>query len=217
MFKAAILLASGEGSRFGGDIPKQYVDLQGKPIILHSLEKLKLLVEEIIVVINNKHEHFFRSISNNAYVFGGARRQDSVYAGLKALSSKNPDYVLIHDAARPMVSEQIIASVIQELAKYKAVDVGISVQDTIKQKQPKLTLDRSNLYLTQTPQGFDFSTILELYERYNHKDYTDDISMAIEVGVEVGFVQGDKKNIKITTPEDLLFCKSLSRSQVRRP
>jgi 2-C-methyl-D-erythritol 4-phosphate cytidylyltransferase/2-C-methyl-D-erythritol 2,4-cyclodiphosphate synthase len=211
MTTAAIIVASGEGQRFGSAIPKQYHKLKGQPIIAHTINAFVNLVSHIVVVINKNHEEFFRNTVGDqfTYVFGGARRQDSVYAGLKSLKEKNPQYVLIHDAVRPLVSQKIISDVILHLNKFQAVDVTLPLQDTIKQREPLKLLDRSNLYATQTPQGFHFSRLFDLYQQYNHIDYTDDISLAIEAGIKIGLVNGDKRNIKITTPDDLKYAEFL--------
>jgi 2-C-methyl-D-erythritol 4-phosphate cytidylyltransferase/2-C-methyl-D-erythritol 2,4-cyclodiphosphate synthase len=214
MTTAVIIVAAGEGERFGGELPKQYAKLAGKSMLMHSIELFSSLenIDHVIVAINSKHEHIYKALAANMpeFVFGGARRQDSVYAGLRALAKHNPVKVLTHDAARPLVSPQIINEVVDKLNDFKAVDVASSLQDTIKKNDGGIELlDRSKLYATQTPQGFCYPTLMQLYEKYNDCDATDDISFALWANLKVGLVQGSKYNLKITTPEDLQFAEYL--------
>lgn len=214
MTTAVIIVAAGEGLRFGGELPKQYAKLAGKPMLLHSLELFLSLenIDHIVVVINSKHEHIYQRLGSKLpeFVFGGMRRQDSVYAGLKTIAKHSPMKVLIHDSARPLVSAHIVTEVVNKLNDFKAVDVASPLQDTIKINDSKIELmDRSKLYATQTPQGFHYPTLMQLYEKHNDKDATDDISFALWAGLEIGIASGSKYNFKITTPEDQQYAEYL--------
>ena len=214
MTTAVIIVAAGDGVRFGSELPKQYTKLAGKPMLLHSIELFSRMdnIDHVIVAINSKHEPIYKSLAPDMpeFVFGGARRQDSVYAGLKALAKHNPLKVLTHDAARPLVSTQIINEVVSKLNEFKAVDVACALQDTIKKNDGGIELlDRSKLYATQTPQGFCYSTLMQLYEEYNDRDATDDISFALWANLQIGLVTGSKHNLKITTQEDHQYAEHL--------
>lgn len=204
---AALILAGGNGSRFGGEVPKQYHKLKdGKTILDHTIEKFQQLTDIICVVIDQQHKKFFLEKSIK-YTFGGKTRQESVRLGLEYLESYKPKNVLIHDAARPFVSPDIISGVIRKLDKCEAVEVALPITDTVKTFDGKI-IDRNAIYATQTPQGFDFQIISELHSkafRNRMNDYTDDISIYLDSGRKnLGIVDGCPKNIKITYKKDLL-------------
>ena len=210
---AALIVAGGEGARFGGFIPKQYSPFRGKTVIYHATQSFVShpLVTHVQVVIGKETDALYKESLGDLpllpVVYGGSTRQESVFKGLQALKVHNPDLVLIHDAARPYSTHDLIDRVLRALVDHKAVIPVISVTDTIKRVQGGLvqeTIDRSILRRVQTPQGFDFQTILSLHERLQ-KDFTltDDASLCEVGGVPVHCVDGDEKNQKITTPEDL--------------
>jgi 2-C-methyl-D-erythritol 4-phosphate cytidylyltransferase/2-C-methyl-D-erythritol 2,4-cyclodiphosphate synthase len=205
-----LIVAGGSGSRIGGVVPKQYLNISGKSILRTTVETFLAnpQIDSVKVVINKAHEEHYKTAVQGLnllpHSLGGDNRQRSVYNGLSDLVNVNPSNVLIHDAARPFVSTQIIDNVIEKLKEYEAVDLGITPKDTIKQIVPSnCTLDRDSLYCTQTPQGFRFKTILNLHEEYKDLEHTDDISLALKANIPVGFVYGEASNIKITTTEDL--------------
>ncbi len=210
MKNVALIVAGGKGVRVNAPRAKQYLSVNGANILRQSIEKFlnHPEIHAVKVVIAKGHEQDYQDAISGLEVlpfcYGGETRQESVYNGLNDLKSLNLKNVLIHDAARPFVSTQIISDVIKMLETHKAVDVGVEPKDTIKTAGATVaTLDRSKLYCTQTPQGFDFATIIELHNKNVGKQLTDDITLAIEAGHKIGLVQGDYANIKITTPEDL--------------
>ena len=138
-------------------------------------------------------------------MIGGQRRQDSARLALESLKTSclRNTKVLIHDAARPGVSEDTITKVLQCLDHNKAVDVYLPIFDTIKMKNSFQAFNRSDVYLAQTPQGFEFDTIYDIHQELRDKNFTDDISMCIEKDIEIGLVQGSDLNFKITKKEDL--------------
>ena len=210
MKNIALIVAGGSGLRIGGSKAKQYLSINGKNILRVAIEQFlkNPAVDAVKVVIAKGHENEYaeatKGLSLLPFCYGGKTRQESVLNGLMDLKELNPKTVLIHDAARPFVTQEIIYNVVNMLEIFKAVDVGITPKDTIKQNDAEISLlDRSKLYCTQTPQGFDFQTILSLHSKYKSEEATDDISLAIKDNIEVGIALGDYKNIKITTPEDL--------------
>lgn len=214
----AIVLAAGQGKRMGTKVQKQYLELEGKPVLYYSLrtfEDCKLIDEIVLVVGANQKEYCEKEIVSKfcfrkvkAIVEGGAERYHSVSNGLQEV---NDGYVLIHDGARPFVNEEILQRVYDEVVKYKACVVGMPVKDTIKIADENgfadITPDRSLLWQVQTPQAFESSLIKEAYKKLMESDtinVTDD-AMVVEqmLGEKVKLVRGSYENIKITTPDDL--------------
>ena len=218
---AAVILAGGSGKRMGGDIKKQYILLKGKEILAYTIEVFEKceVIDEIVVVTSKDEMNKVQSDIINKYNYnkkiklaiGGEERQDSVYEGLKSLSS-DINYVAIHDGARPFVGIQSIVDVIELAKEKKAAVLAVPVKDTIKEvqisKETKKVLntpDRSKLWAIQTPQVFEKELILKAYEYLKKENIvvTDD-SMVVEAyGEAVYIVEGSYNNIKITTKEDL--------------
>jgi len=214
----ALVVAGGKSARFNSEVPKQFIDLNGISIIERSVMAF-LNTPEISAVycviphgFEDAYQKSFSNVTAPKFFYGGASRQESVFKGLQALQEYSPSQVLIHDAARPLVSPRIICDVIRALAHYRAVDVGIEVTDTIKKKAiPIEVLNRDELYATQTPQGFDYQFILNAHSQhianYNDNIYSDDISLAIIAKEPAYLVRGEKINLKITTQEDIELAK----------
>jgi 2-C-methyl-D-erythritol 4-phosphate cytidylyltransferase len=214
----AIILAGGNSVRFSKEIPKQFVRIAGKSIIEHTIEIFENIdiIHRIIIVINPNYKYFLENIileKKYKKIFkvlnGGDTRQESSKIGVFAIKENNAN-VLIHDAARPFLSEHIIKEVIQQLDYYNAVDVAVPSTDTIIIKDDNSLIkdipDRKDLMLGQTPQGFKLSVIKKAYELYENNpiSVTDDCGLILKYGLSsIGIVEGDRFNIKITNPEDL--------------
>ena len=219
----AIILSAGSGSRMKSDIPKQYMELSGVPVIYYSIKAFEESpVDDIVIVCGASDIEYFRTSIVDKYGFkkikaivaGGKERYNSVYEGLKA--AEGADYVLIHDGARPLVDADIIERSMQAVHKSKACVVGMPVKDTIKVADENGfsagTPDRKYLWQTQTPQSFSYKLLAEAYDRlYNDMQsgkkvpsITDD-AMIIEYAsdTKVMLVEGAYTNIKVTTPEDM--------------
>ena len=212
---SAIILAGGKGKRMGKDISKQFILVKNKPIIYYTIKKFSdcKLIDEIILVLPKDEIEYCKkevlekySLKVDKIIAGGKERQDSVYNGLKAL--KNSDIVLIHDGARPFVSEKIILDGIENAKKYGAAAPGVMPKDTIKVKDDfsfsKETLKRESLIAIQTPQVFKKDIIVKCHERVreNNVSVTDDTMVVEKYGYKVYLYDGDYINIKVTTPED---------------
>lgn len=220
---AAIVLSAGTGSRMKSDIPKQYMDLNGRPVIYYSLKAFEdSNVESIVLVTGRDDIEYCRKEIVEKYGFtkvkaivaGGAERYDSVFEGLKAIN--DCDYVMIHDGARPMLDSNIIERAWSGAVEYKACVVGMPVKDTIRivgtDGTAISTPDRKSLWQIQTPQAFDYRLIYEAYSKVladvkagkQKANITDD-AMIVECAsnVKVHMTEGDYRNIKITTPEDI--------------
>lgn len=218
---SVIITAGGYGKRMGQ--PKQFLKLLGKPMVLWTIEAFKKskYIDEIILVVAkeylNEAKDFGVTITE-----GGAERTDSVRKGL-SLVSKDSDIVLIHDGARPLVTQKIIEDSIAEAQRTGAAVVGVPVKDTIKQTnveyrisnidyQISKTLDRATLWQAQTPQAFKKEIIMRAYESTDDIA-TDDSKLVEDLGIPVKMVMGSYDNIKVTTPDDLIVADAILRSR----
>lgn len=217
----ALIVAAGVGSRMVGiTTPKQYLMLNGKPVINWSYEQFfnHSMIDKVVLVINKQHEAILKSSfygQDVEYCYGGASRAESVKNGLNYIAQYSPSKVLIHDAARPLVSAKIISDVITSLSSSMAVDVGVKVHDTAKYQSDgqNYIIDRDHLYLTQTPQGFDFKYLTQDLLTTSESN-TDEISLCIDRGHSFKVVPGSKENFKITTAEDLELAEFYARKYV---
>ena len=212
-----VIVAAGTGSRMNMGINKQFIKLEGKEVIVYTIEKFynNPNIDDIVVVVKESESEFFKkeiieryNFKNIKIAYGGKERQDSVYNGLKLLDKKC-DVVLIHDGARPFVSNKTIDICIEEAKEHKAIVVGVPVKDTIKVIDDNNNIvdtpNRSILWAVQTPQTFDYNILLDAYEdAYKSGFYgTDDAMLVERIGHKVKMVEGSYNNIKITTKEDL--------------
>lgn len=224
---SAIVLAGGSGSRMHTDKAKQYLTVGGVPLIVHALRTFQESpVEQIVLVVREGDEAYVRGEIVDRYgigkvtavVPGGAERFDSVWRGLSALHGnvQEQDIVLIHDGARPFVSQDMIRASIDAAVNYGACTVAVPVKDTIKVVDADgfgvETPDRKMLYQVQTPQTFRVPLILEAHKRF-HADprpgITDDTMLVEEyLKQKVYVVIGDYRNLKVTTPEDLVLAEA---------
>ena len=221
---AAVVPAAGCGKRMGAGIKKQYLALGGLPILGHTLRVLEAssLVQDIVLVTGEGEVDYCRRLvvdelglkKVTAIVIGGQERQDSVFCGLLALAS-DTEVVLIHDAVRPFLSDDNLKQVIQAALRYGAATCAVPVKDTVKlageDEFVRETLPRNRLWLTQTPQAFLYNLIMEAHQRAREANYqaTDDAALLEKLGRPVKLVEGSYRNIKITTPEDLIFAEAM--------
>jgi 2-C-methyl-D-erythritol 4-phosphate cytidylyltransferase/2-C-methyl-D-erythritol 2,4-cyclodiphosphate synthase len=211
---SALIVAAGSGERFGGRVPKQYLPLMGKPVLGWSVEAFQNhpLISDVRVVIHPDHGDYFKNVSQGITpVIGGSDRQTSVRKGLEALRATKPDFVLIHDAARPLVSDDLITSLCNAAIESGAAIPGIPVTDTVKRDGK--TESRENLYTVQTPQAFRFDLIDRLHQKYQNKSFTDDAAFCETDGHPVTVISGQRDNIKITHPEDMALAEQYIFSQ----
>ena len=229
---AAVLLAGGAGRRMGGKVPKQFVDLNGKPVLCYSLKTFSesAIIDEIVIVSDEEHIGYvekdivdlygFYKVSN--VVKGGRERYHSVARGLEAVSA-DTDYVFIHDGARPFVTAHTIERCLHYTEKYKAAVAAVKVKDTVKIADDDgfivSTPDRSNVWQVQTPQSFEYLLIRNAYRRLLDDEerlksagisVTDDTMVAkMYADVDAKLVESTYENIKLTTPGDLDYADHL--------
>ena len=233
---AAIVLAAGQGKRMQSAVAKQFLLLNNEPVVCHSLRAFEESEVETIVLVTGADEiqfckdeivekYGFKKVS--AIVVGGKERYHSVYEGLCALVEvlDAGGIVLIHDGARPMVTQEIIARTIEEAKAHGACVAAMPVKDTIKVADSNgfaaATLDRSTLWQIQTPQTFVYELVYGAYQKLlsdetYQKGITDD-AMVVEsmCGGSVKLVEGNYENIKVTTPEDMIVAESFLKKRIR--
>ena len=220
---AVLVVAAGKGERAGAAVAKQYAPLLGKPILRWTLETFSShpRVATIQVAIGPEQQELYTACANGlpalAPITGGVTRQESVRRGLEALAAALPEIVLIHDAARPLVSHRVIDDVIA------ALDAGadcavplLAVADTLKRDEAGkwTTVPRDGLHRAQTPQGFRFAKILRAHRHYADQNVTDDMALAELAGMHITAVLGEDANMKVTTPGDFALAETHLRSRL---
>lgn len=225
----AIIAAGGQGLRLKTALPKTLVLLKGKPILAYTLEAFEQspLINSIVVVGHKGYLPDFRKLIKRYrfgkvkyVVAGGKTRRESVSYGLKILD-KDTDFVAIHDGARPFVAKEMIARVITGARKYSAAIIAVPVKPTIKTVNNLgmtvgKTLDRKTLWEVQTPQVFKKEIILKAHGKVREIHASDDAYLVEKMGVKVKVVMGDYRNIKITTPDDLIFAEAILSDRKKR-
>ena len=220
----AIVLAAGQGKRMHSKVQKQFLEIQGYPVLYYSLRCFQEspLIQDIILVTGEESISYCKEEIVQKYGFtkvsavipGGKERYDSVYAGL--CECRDCEYVLIHDGARPFVTEEILKRGLQKVKETGACVIGMPSKDTVKLSDEegyvKETPNRKCVWTIQTPQIFSYPLIREAHDSIRQKDMskiTDDAMVAEhETGVKIRFSEGSYRNIKITTPEDLVVAEA---------
>lgn len=230
---SAVIVAAGTGKRMNSSVKKQYMEMAGSPVLYHTLKAFEQSeVDEMVIITGEDEIQYVKEQIVEGYGIkkvvaicaGGKERCDSVYEGIKQIASRHkvsegPEdrYVLIHDGVRPLITPELINSCIASVKKYGACIPGVPEKDTVKEADDNMevvrTPDRKKMYRIQTPQCFSLTLIREAFEKYYSENnqsgagsaaMTDD-AMLVEkyTGHKVKIIEGDYKNIKITTPEDI--------------
>lgn len=214
MRKYAIIVAGGKGERMGQNIPKQFLELAGKPILMHTIEKFKLTFPElkIILALPENQIDFWEELCNkyaitdieHQIVVGGKTRFLSVQNALNIISDEG--VVAVHDGVRPLVSQNTIINCFEAAQKLGNAIPVIDLVDSIRyvSKTESQALNRSCYKSVQTPQCFQTTLLKKAYQQNFNDEFTDDASVVEKLGVKIHLVQGNKENIKITSPEDLI-------------
>lgn len=217
----ALIVAGGSGKRMGIDTPKQFVKIHGKPILVYTIEEFNTHpdIDAIFLVCHpeylNEVEGYIHHYALDkviSVISGGETRQQSVYNGLIEIKNKgykDDDIILIHDGARPSVSEEIISDNIIGCQRFDAVVTVMQCVDTVIVSKNKDTIegfqDRNEIFLEQTPATFKLGLIYEAHEKTKKKDCSDDCKIVMELGKQIHFVNGDRYNFKITGMDDLIL------------
>ncbi len=218
----SIILASGTGSRYGSTLPKQFIRIEGKTILEHTIEVFEQTkeIDEIIVVITPEYRYLAEDILKKSnfkkitkLLNGGETRKDSSFIGISSIHDEEAN-VIIHDCARPFVTQKIITDCIEALNKYDAIDVAIPSSDTIMEVENNIIVnipDRKNLKRAQTPQCFKLSLIKKAHElSKGDSNFTDDCGLILKYNLSrVAIVEGSIDNIKITYPNDIFMAEKL--------
>jgi 2-C-methyl-D-erythritol 4-phosphate cytidylyltransferase len=227
----AIIPAAGSGSRIGGKVKKQFLPLKGKPIIIHTLQRFEHCsdVDEIVLAVPESDIVEIEALLSkyrihkvSKAIVGGKKRQDSVFSALQRITANDSDIILVHDAVRPFIESRKISQVVKACKEFDAAVVAVQPKDTIRRSAGggffDQTVDRTALWLVQTPQAFKAKLLLRAFEKaYKDKFYsTDEAGLVERLGIKARIVEGSYDNIKITTLEDLeLGSLILDRWQVK--
>ena len=227
----AVVPAGGTGKRMGAGTPKQFLMLDGVPMMLHALralERAPSVTEVVLVVPKEERERALNEVVERyglkkvlKVVPGGATRQESVQHGLNEVD-EDVEIVVVHDAVRPFVTEDLIEQSIEAARKQGGAIVAVPMKDTPKQAGPdrliQRTLDRTDLWLAQTPQTFRRALVAEAYRTaaIAHVHATDDAALVERLGHKVAIVEGSWENIKITAPEDMILAEAILASRRNR-
>ena len=226
MITYGIILASGTGSRYGSEIPKQFTKINDKTIFEHTIYAFEksVKIDRIIAVVTPSYLDFANNlIAKNVYkkifkvIPGGEARKDSSFLGISTVPEDEAN-ILIHDCARPFISQNIINKCIECLEKHTAVGVGIPTTDTLWEVENgtiKSIPNRKKYYRAQTPQCFKLSLIKKAHElSKDDNDFTDDCSLVIKYKLsDIYIVEGDNQNIKITYPEDIIWAENIIKNR----
>ncbi len=214
----ALIVAAGHGARAGEGPPKQYRTLGGTAVLRRAIDAFVRhpMVDLVQVVIGAEHGQLYEAATEGltlpSPIAGGETRQDSVLRGLEGLTNLQPTFVLIHDAARPLVSADVIAATIDALETHDSAVPVLAAADTLKRMRDgvvEATVPRENLGAAQTPQGFRFDKILSAHRAAHDTSATDDAAIAEQAGLTVAAVPGSRLNMKLTTPEDFVIAEAL--------
>jgi 2-C-methyl-D-erythritol 4-phosphate cytidylyltransferase len=214
---SVIITAGGIGKRMGGDLPKQFIHLSGKPILLRTLESFHTIdpnFELVITLPNDWHNYWKRVLQEfncdipHTIIAGGEERFHSIK---NALASCSGDFTFVHDGVRPFVSKEIIQACVNALESKDAVVPVLPIKESIRERQGTVTraVNRSDFMLVQTPQCFRSGVLHEAYSLDYHSGITDDATLVESLGVDIHLVDGNEDNVKITTQKDLIVAEAI--------
>ncbi len=219
-----IIVAGGSGARMQSSIPKQFLLLNGKPVLMHTILAFYLSESKpsiLLVLPNNYHSYWEQLCKEHKFIIpvqiikGGKTRFHSVKNGLNAIPDVPHTLIAVHDAVRPLISKQTIENCYQQATEYGNAIAAVKSRDTVRQIKEGVskTLLRDEIYLIQTPQIFQSSQLKSAYLQNYQSKFTDDASVVEEMGVNINLVEGSYKNIKITFPEDIAILELLMKEE----
>jgi 2-C-methyl-D-erythritol 4-phosphate cytidylyltransferase len=222
MKKYALIVAGGKGLRMGADLPKQFMELAGLPVLMHTLNAFAPIEDiKLILVLPQAHFSFWEELCQKHHfilehkvVVGGITRFHSVKNGLTAIEDQN-SLVAIHDGVRPLIAKKVIEDSYQMAEEKGNAIVVVSLKDSLRKQEllSNHSVNRANYYLVQTPQTFQTHLINDAYKNASGDDnFTDDASVLESNGIAINMLAGDYKNLKITTPEDIVIAEALLKT-----
>ena len=221
MNRSVIIVAGGSGSRMGADVPKQFLPLAGRPILMHTIEAFYNFDNQINIVLvlpTEQHDHWRELCKKHSFniacqiVSGGETRFHSTLCGLAKVPATG--VVAVHDGVRPLVSQATLQRCFDAVGQHRAVVPAIPVNESVRQIEPdgiSRAVSRDNYRLVQTPQVFDAATLHQAFRQPYSPMFTDDASVVEQLGVDVTLVEGNFENIKITRPVDLILAEALMK------
>ncbi len=222
---AGLIVAGGKGKRMHVSTPKQFIKLNGIPILIHALLPFEQSpkINTIVIVLPKKWHNRGMKLLKKFHITkvaaiapAGKTRQLSVRHGLNELKKLPPDLVVVHDAARPLVTQKLIELICDQAERHRAASAAIEIRDTIIHKHSGKLIERDALLRIQTPQAFNFSLLFKAHSHAQKKeigDYPDDATLLRAYGVETAFVEGEVANLKITSKGDLACAEAIIRSR----
>lgn len=218
----AIIVAGGSGSRMQHDLPKQFIEVAGKPVLMHTIEQFYAYNEDVrlIIVLPEQQQLTWRNLCQkykftifHMVVTGGATRFGSVKNGLAMVHGDG--LVAVHDGVRPFISTKIIKETYQAASEHGAAVVAVSPKDSVREinANGSKAVPRINYKLVQTPQCFQVALLRKAYEQPESDHFTDDASVVEKLGEKITLVEGSYRNIKITTPEDLILAEAFAKKE----
>lgn len=218
-----IIVAGGKGLRMGGDLPKQFMPLHGKPVLMHTIERFRAYSDELIIILVLPHEQqdYWRQICQkhnftieHTVVDGGQTRFHSSLNGVAAVPDDATGVIGIHDGVRPFVSEETIARCFEAARQFGAALPVLPVTDTLRRVTDDggYNVQRNDYRTVQTPQTFDAQLLKQAFKQPYSDNFTDDASVVEALGHKVTMVDGNRENIKLTTPFDLVVAEALIKN-----
>ena len=216
----AIITAGGIGTRMGSTLPKQFLKLNGKPVLMHTIQKFYDFSEEVNIILTLPESYLslwetlcqtYNFNIKHTIVIGGATRFESIKNALKTILENGKALVAVHDGARPLVSKELISNCFNTAIECKTAVLVIKLTDTLREHNGK-TLQRENYRLAQTPQVFDLKLLQKAYQQPYSNLFTDDASVVESMGITTKEVEGEVNNIKITTPLDMYIAEKISKT-----
>lgn len=221
MKRYTIIVAGGTGQRFGSNVPKQFLELAGKPVLMHTIEKFAAIGGDIIVVLPEDFIDHWKELCNkfifpfvHTIVAGGETRTESVRNGL--IQTSDDSIIGVHDAVRPLVSRALIEKIFLAAAEKGNAVPAVQIQHSIRkvEQEKNVSVGREKYFIVQTPQCFAGSTLKAAYHKITTTSFTDDASVVEANGEKINLIEGESTNIKITDPPDLLYAESLIRAGI---
>lgn len=218
-----VVVAAGRGERMGSEIPKQFLPLNGKPILMRTIEKIYSTDKfiKIVLVLSKEHQDYWRLLCEeygfsieHKVVEGGSQRFFSVQ---NAINTIEQDSIIgIHDGVRPLASRQAIRDCFDKAESDNNAILAIKPNESIRQIKGGATksIDRNSIWIVQTPQCFDSKTLKQAYSQEYRKEFTDDASVVEQLGVIINIVEGNRENIKITTPIDIVYAENIINEEL---